>query len=115
MAHMDKLRKVNENNCKIYCPFHDKHKRGFYLDSNLDVYPCCHYASIYGERNVADEVPVRDKSFEESLEQNPGWNNLSNNRLEVIKQHEQYQQNINYPGWETNPTDVCNHFCNKYK
>ena len=106
---------TNDKKYKIECPFHNKSERGFYLDSNLDVYPCCHYASIYGERNIAEEVPVRDNEFEQSLKDLPGWNNLKNNKLDVIKEHRLYQKDIYYPGWESNPTDVCMHFCNKYK
>lgn len=81
----------------------------------MQVFPCCHYASIYGERNIADEVPVRDESFEKSLTDEPNWNSLEHHHLANIQNHKQYQDNIYYPGWTTEPSDVCLHFCNKYK
>lgn len=104
-----------EKNCKVHCSFHNEKTRGFYLDSSMQVFPCCHYASIYGERNIADEVPVRDESFEKSLTDEPNWNSLEHHHLANIQNHKQYQDNIYYPGWTTEPSDVCLHFCNKYK
>jgi hypothetical protein len=104
-----------DKNCKVDCFCHSETLRGFYLDSSMQVFPCCHYASIYGERNIADEVPVRDKNYEQSLVDNPNWNSLNHHTLEDIAKHKQYQENIYYPGWISNPSDVCLHFCNKYK
>ena len=104
-----------DKNCKVDCFCHSETVRGFYLDSNMQVFACCHYASIYGERNISDEVPVRDKSFEQSLVDSPNWNSLEHHTLETIAKHKQYQENIYYPGWIDKPSDVCLHFCNKYK
>ena len=103
-----------EKKCRVQCNFHNETVRGFYLDSSMQVFPCCHYASIYGERNISDEVPVRDQSYEQSLVDNPEWNNLNEHSLKEITKHDQYQKNIYYPGWIDNPTPVCMHFCNKY-
>lgn len=92
------------NSNDIQCEWHSEKKRLFYVDENLDVLPCCFYAT--------KSAQLRDLVFKKHSIETPDWNNLAEHTLEEIMNHEIYQTHLWHPGWEgTDPSPVCLRSC----
>lgn len=89
--------------CNIKCQFHNKTSRGFYVDEKLKVWPCCYYS---GE-SLLDRLEESDNRMYQHTKENPTWNDLAVNSMTSIIASDMYQDHIYYPGWETNPSDIC--------
>ena len=104
---------MSSNKNGIVCIYHNKEKRSFYIDSELNVLPCCFYASalLSPEENVTDTVFLNENIT------NPNWNNLAKHSLDKIVENKIYSHHIFEQGWDSDsPSNICIENCgNKRK
>lgn len=97
-----------KNTTQVNCKWHTTECREFYVDENMRVLPCCYYAS--GLRTLPDPV------LQEYEKNNPGWNDLSQHKMDDIVASEIYQNHLWLPGWKNNPSELCIKNCGwKYR
>lgn len=96
--------------CKVSCQFHSTTTRQFYVDENMEVWPCCFYAN----NKLLGSLEMADPELYASLAKDK-WNDLSKNKMEDIVNHPMYQENIFYKGWATAPSNVCVRQCGNHK
>jgi hypothetical protein len=96
--------------CKVSCQFHSTTKRQFYVDENMQVWPCCFYAAS----KILGRLELEDPALAASLAEDQ-WNDLSKNKMEDIVNHPMYQENIFYKGWATEPSNLCMRQCGNHK
>ena len=103
---------MSSNKNGIVCIFHNQERRSFYIDSELNVLPCCFYASGLLSPDGDIQENTHDAVFLEECENNPGWNNLANHKLEDIVKNKIYSHHVFEKGWDSdNPSTVCLHQC----
>lgn len=97
---------MSSNKNGIVCIFHSKERRSFYIDNNLNVLPCCFYASGMLEPHIAPSS--HDEVFLKECKENPGWNDLAKHKLDDIVKNKIYSHHVFEQGWNSdNPSTVC--------
>ena len=108
------------NKNSIFCRFHNDKERAFYIDENLKVLPCCHYASHVindvANSTASDSIEKLDPVFAQESKLNPLWNDISERSIEEIMQHKIYKHHLFKDGWDSDkPSGICLMHCVKRK
>ena len=92
---------------------HGRDKREWEVTPEGRVWPCCFWSNAWDRRYDPDTkidtgLLLGDEKLQKLMEDDPLWNSLTKHSFDDIVAHEYYNEDIYYPGWESdNPHPLC--------